>query len=155
MPSNSTDNILMIGTGTGIAPFRAFIQNIFQQKGQWQGKVRLFFGAKSGMDTLYMNDQNKDLALYFDEKTFQAFYGIATRPLSSENDGLDESIEHNAREIWSMVQKSNTYIYLAGLKDVSLKFDEKMAVQAGSEESWNELKDKLRQEGRFSELLYT
>lgn len=155
MPPNTTDNILMIGTGTGIAPFRAFIQNIFQQKGQWQGDVRLFFGAKSGMDKLYMNDQNKDLSLYFDEKTFQAFYGMATRPLSVDSDGLDESIEHNASEIWSLVQKENTYIYLAGLKDVSLKFDEKMAVLAGSENNWNELKEKLHQQGRFSELLYT
>lgn len=155
MPPNDTDNMLMIGTGTGIAPFRAFVQNIFQQKGQWQGDVRLFYGAKSGMDSLYMNDENKDLSNYFDEKTFQAFCGIAPRPFSAESDGLEQSIQQNTAEIWSLINKPNTYVYLAGLKETSLTFDEKMTELSGSEENWNTLKDSLKKQGRFSELLYS
>jgi len=154
MPPKTSDNILMIGTGTGIAPFRVFIQNIYKDEAGWQGNVRLFYGATSGMDLLYMNDLNDDLANYYDEKTFQAFCGLESRPWSKESEGLERSIEENAEEIWSLIQQPNTYVYLAGLKDVAKTFNSKMAEIAGSEESWETLKHSLTQENRLSELLY-
>lgn len=155
MPPKTTDNILMIGTGTGIAPFRVFIQSIYKEQGNWQGNVRLFYGATSGMDLLYMNDQKKDHDNYYDEKTFQAFYGMVDRPLAKDSDGLERSIEDNAQEIWSLIQQPDTYVYLAGLIDVAKTFDTKLAEIAGSEEIWNELKQKLIEQGRLSELLYS
>lgn len=155
MPPKDTDNLLMVGTGTGIAPFRAFIQKIYQDKRSWKGDVRLFFGAKSGMDLLYMNDQNKDIANYYDEATFEAFCGLAEKPLARESDGLEQSINQNAQEIWSLIQQPNTYVYLAGLEDISSVFDEKMSNLAGSEDNWKSMKDNLRQQGRYSELLYS
>jgi ferredoxin--NADP+ reductase len=154
MPSDKSANLLMIGTGTGIAPFRAFIQHIYKEEGSWQGKVRLFYGAKTGMDLLYMNDINDDLTNYYDEKTFQAYKGLIGRPLMEESDGLERSIEENAKEIWSLIQKPNTYVFLAGLKDVSNAFNRKLSELAGSEEAWNTLKEGIIKEGRLSELLY-
>lgn len=154
MPPNNTDNILMIGVGTGIAPFRSFVQHIYKQQGSWKGQVRLFYGAKSGMDLLYMNDVNDDLTNYYDEKTFQAFCGLAGRPLSKESEGLERSIDEHAEEIWSLINDPNTYVFLAGLIDVSQTFDSKLIELAGSEEAWKNLKDRLSSEERISELLY-
>lgn len=154
IPKDSSANLLMIGTGTGIAPFRGFIQHIYKEKGGWQGNVRLFYGAKSGMDLLYMNDINDDLANYYDEQTFQAYNGLVDRPLSQDVEGLERSIEDNAKEIWSLIQQPKTYVFLAGLKDVSKTFNRKMSELAGSEEAWDDLRKKLIAEDRFSELLY-
>lgn len=66
VPADKTSNLLMIGTGTGIAPFRTLIKSVYAAHGGWQGKC-VFYGAKSGLDNLYMNDQNNDLANYYDE----------------------------------------------------------------------------------------
>ena len=154
MPPNPTDNLLMIGTGTGIAPFRSFIQQIYKEQGNWQGDVRLFYGAKSGMELLYMNDVNDDIANYYDEPTFQAFSGLANRPMMKDTDGLERSIEDNGQEIWSLIQKPNTYLFLAGLKNMSEVFNRKISELAGSEEAWDTLKKKLIEEERYSELLY-
>jgi len=155
MPPNPTDNILMVGTGTGIAPFRSFIQRVYKEKGKWQGDVRLFYGAKSGMELLYMNDVNDDLANYYDEPTFQAFSGLASRPLMKDTDGLERTIEDNGQKIWSLIQQPNTYLYLAGLKNMSEVFNKKLSELAGSEEAWDTLKQKLIEEERYSELLYS
>jgi len=155
IPPNPTDNILMVGTGTGIAPFRSFIQRVYKEKGKWQGEVRLFYGAKSGMELLYMNDVNDDLANYYDEPTFQAFSGLASRPLMKDVDGLERTIDDNGLVIWSLIQQPNTYLYLAGLKNMSEVFNKKLSEMAGSEEAWDTLKSKLAEEGRYSELLYS
>jgi len=155
IPPNPTDNILMVGTGTGIAPFRSFIQRVYKEKGKWQGEVRLFYGAKSGMELLYMNDVNDDLANYYDEPTFQAFSGLASRPLMKDVDGLERTIDDNGQQIWSLIQQPNTYLYLAGLKNMSEVFNKKLAELAGSEEAWDTLKSRLTEEGRYSELLYS
>ena len=145
----------MIGTGTGIAPFRAFIQHIYAQKGGWEGQVRLFYGAKSGMELLYMNDENNDLTNYYDEETFKAFNGLAGRPLMGEDKALERTITDNAKEAWDLIQQPNTYLFISGLKKTETALDKAMAAAAGSAEKWKETKEKMTAEGRWSELLYS
>ena len=48
IPNNPNANLLMIGMGTGIAPFRGLIRMIYEKYGSWKGKVRLFHGARTG-----------------------------------------------------------------------------------------------------------
>ena len=154
MPPGTNANLLMIGIGTGVAPFRGFIQHIYRQVGGWKGKVRLFYGARTGMELLYMNDQNADLANYYDEGTFKAYQGVASRAHLGAEAGLVRTIEENAKEAWELVQDSNTYVYVAGLDRLEEALDRAMSRVAGSEERWAELKARLRAEDRWSELLY-
>ncbi len=154
IPASTDANLLMIGTGTGIAPFRTFIQRVYQEGVYWRGEVRLFYGARNGMDLLYMNDQNKDLTNYYDEKTFKAFNALSERPLSDEKEALEQSISTHIDEAWDLLKQPNTYIYLAGLQKTAEATDKVMAEKAGSEQAWTDLKKKLLDEGRWSEFLY-
>jgi len=63
LPHNKTTDLLMIGLGTGIAPFRALVNHIYEDLGGWKGKVRLFYGANTGIEMAYMNDEKNDFSL--------------------------------------------------------------------------------------------
>ncbi len=154
IPSDRSANFVMISTGTGIAPFRAFIRQIYKQHGEWQGKIRLFYGATSGMDLLYMNDVNSDLSNYYDEETFQAYNGLVERPLAKEEEGLERSLSENAEEIWSLMQQPDTHVYLAGLQKVYDTFSNEMEKLAGGQEAWTRLSEQMQHTGRLSTLVY-
>lgn len=154
IPANDSSNLLMIGTGTGIAPFRSFIQRVYKQRSTWKGKVRLFYGAETGMDLLYMNDVNNDLASYYDEATFKAFQAVNPRPLSRVEEALQNALQDNVAEAWSMIQDPKTYVFLAGTDKIVAALDKVMAAKAGSEEQWQRIKQQVVEEKRWSELVY-
>ncbi len=154
VPEDDTCNLLMIGVGTGIAPFRAFVRHIYEKRGGWQGKVRLFYGANAGMELLYQNEIRRDLALYYDEKSFKAFEAVSPRPHFDVAPALDRVLLENSHEAWDLIQHPRTYVYIAGLVDASKKFEKAMIVEAGSEKAWHETRYALMSEGRLSELLY-
>lgn len=154
IPTDNTSNLLMIGTGTGIAPFRSFIQRIYNQVGNWRGQVRLFYGARTGLDLYYMNEYDNDLANYYDETTFKAFQAIYPRPLKGADQALERSLGEHAAEAWALLGEPNTHVYLAGIGKVAEALDKIMSEQAGSSEAWQSLKERLTEEGRWAELLY-
>ncbi|MCW8931393.1 MAG: oxidoreductase [Gammaproteobacteria bacterium] len=155
IPADKKSNILMVGTGTGIAPFRAFIGQIYKEQGNWEGQVRLFYGAKTGLDLLYMNEQHDDFVNYYQEETFQAFNALTRRPLSGDEKALEHSLEDNIKEAWDLVNQPNTYVFVSGLDKIAPSLDMVMEQAAGSEEAWNSLKQKMKTEGRWSTLLYS
>lgn len=154
LPKNRHSNLLMVGTGTGIAPFRAFIQHIYGQKPAWEGQIRLFYGARSGMDLYYMNDVDNDLTNYYDKDTFKAFQAVSERPLAQDGDALEQTLEENAAVAWSLMQDPDTYVYLAGLTKAADAFEKVMSKAAGSTELWENTKQQMIDEERWSKLIY-
>ena len=154
IPADDRSNLLMIGTGTGVAPFRSFVQEIYREKGAWRGQVRLYYGARNGMDLLYGNDAEGDLSNYYDEASFKAFGALISRPLASDADTLKAAMKDHAAEAWELMQDPATHVYLAGLGKVANTFDRIMEQEAGGAGSWAETKDNLRAQGRWSELIY-
>lgn len=154
IPDDRTANLLMIGTGTGIAPFRAFIQRIFEKEGGWAGQIRLFYGARSGMDLFYTNDERDDLANYYDEKTFRAYKALTSKPLMSSSRALEFGLKDNEGEIWDLINDPKTHVFVAGLGKVAAVLDRTLGRLAGSDDTWKQLKKTLIDENRWSELIY-
>ena len=154
LPNDEHINLLMIGMGTGIAPFRAFLKSIYKQHRQWKGKIRLFYGAKRGIDMLYMNDLKNDFANYYDEETFKAIEALSPRPAFDEPVALDKAIEEHGKEVWAMIQDPLTNVYVAGLEPAREALDAAMANIVGSAEVWRRTKEDLKSKGRWFELIY-
>jgi len=154
MPENSSSGILMLGLGTGIAPFRAFVKHLYGKVGSWQGPVRLFYGAKSGIELVYMNEKKNDFEQYYDESTFRAFQAISPKPYFDEPIALGDELEKNSEEIWKMLLNPDTHVYVAGIEKIREMLDKAFSKMAGSEENWERRLRELKAGGRWQEIIY-
>jgi sulfite reductase alpha subunit-like flavoprotein len=154
IPEDKTSDILMLGMGTGIAPFRTLIRQIYEKVGRWEGRVRLFYGARSPLEMLYMNDENSDLANYFDQPTFKAFQAVSPRPALDAPVALGAALELNATEVWNMLQRENTRVFVAGTANLLPAVEQAMIALAGSGANWLRVENALKSSGRWSEVLY-
>lgn len=101
----------MIGTGTGIAPFRAFVPHVYENRSDWKGRVRLYSGARTGTEKLYQNEERNDFSNYYDHETFSAFEGLSQRPwVNGDEHGLGQVVDDHATGIWQLMQDPKTYV---------------------------------------------
>jgi len=154
VPEDKNANLLLIGLGTGIAPFRALIKHIYNNVGDWKGKIRLLYGAQSGLELLYMNSKRDDFTNYYDEETFDAIKALSPRPNWADPIAWDYAIEDRADEISNLLSDEHTHVYIAGQKRIRDALDALFSRMCGSEAGWAKRKAELIDQGRWVELLY-
>jgi len=154
VPQDTRANLILIGMGTGIAPFRAFVKHIYKNIPDWQGKICLFYGARSGLELLYLNDKDGDLTQYYDQATFEAFHALSPRPHMNDPIALDTAIENRAADIVEMLSHANTYIYVAGYEKTREVLDKAFSNILGSKEKWATRKAELVAGSKWAEIIY-
>jgi len=154
VPEEMDANLILIGTGTGIAPFRAFVKHLYQNVPKWKGTITLFYGARSGLELLYMNDERDDFTQYYDSATFEAFKALSPRPSWAAPIDWDSALAERGEKLWELLGQPNTYVYVAGLEKMRGELDYAFDRIAGSEEKWARRRAELAAGGRWVEVLY-
>ncbi|MFH0255966.1 assimilatory sulfite reductase (NADPH) flavoprotein subunit [Vibrio rumoiensis] len=107
LPEDDNTPVIMIGPGTGIAPFRSFIQE--REARDAEGKNWLFFGDRTfTQDFLYQVEWQKYLKSGVLTKLDVAF----SRD-QAEKVYVQDRILENAAEVWQWLQQG-AYVYICG-----------------------------------------
>lgn len=156
LPEEDSTDLILIAVGTGIAPFRAFIKYIFQEKGHWNGRIRLFYGAKNAMEALFLNRRNDDIAQYMTEDIFKAFRALSRVSSDDAEKGyVQHKLAEHKQELWEMIREENFCVYICGLKGMEKGVDEvfsTLAAQHGRE--WQAMKAQFVHSGRWNTEVY-
>ena len=153
LPADDNVPVIMVGPGTGVAPFRSFVMD------------RATRGAK-GRNWLFFGDQRKDSDfLYADEWAAYLQSGVLTRlDLAFSRDQaakvyVQDRMRENAAELWQWLQ-AGAYFYVCGdakrmAKDVDATLHAIVAEQGGmTPEAAVDWVKQFKKDGRYQRDVY-
>lgn len=152
-PSGSRSNMILIGAGCGMVPFRQLAHKVQERKLDWMGKVLMLEGPQTGLEHRYLNQQGIDEHQYFDAATYRAFEALKTRYSGTALD-VAESREGNMDALWRLMGQGSVYVYLAGYRAVADAMDAAMAAHLRLSGRWQDAKAELLRTGHWQEFLY-
>ncbi|MBS0016438.1 MAG: ferredoxin-NADP reductase [Arthrospira sp. SH-MAG29] len=153
LPDDEDATIVMMATGTGIAPFRAFLWRMFKEQHEdykFKGLAWLFFGIPYTPNILYQQEL-EELQQQFPEN-FRLTYAISREQQNPEGGKMyiQDRIKENADQLWELIQKPNTHTYICGLKGMEGGIDEGMSAAAGKfDVDWSVYQKQLKKDHRW------
>lgn len=153
LPPEPNAHMIMIATGTGIAPFRAFLKVRYNERAHETGQTWLFFGAQTRKDFLYENE-------YPDYGKYDTFHLVTAFSREEKNaEGGRMYVQHRLQEhaqvLFNLLKQPNAYIYMCGLKGMEpgvMEGLEKAATQQGI--NWTDFLQQLKAEKRWLVEVY-
>ena len=153
LPEDKGKDIIMIGPGTGIAPFRAFLQE--REVTKSSGKNWLFFGDQTRDNDFIYEDELKDML----NKNILTKLDLAFSRDQKEKLYVQHKIYENKKEFFSWIE-NGSIIYICGDATKMAKDVEDIILKIISEEkncSFNDSIDylnKLKKEKRYLRDVY-
>ncbi|MBJ7900898.1 MAG: ferredoxin-NADP reductase [Cyanobacteria bacterium RI_101] len=153
LPPDEDANIIMLATGTGIAPFRAYLWRMFKERPaeyQFKGLAWLIFGIPKSPNILYQEDLEK-LAAEFPDN-FRLTYAISREQQNPEGGRMyiQHRVAEYAEEIWNLMQNPKTHTYMCGLKGMEPGIEEALGVLAENNGvKWSDFQKQMKKEHRW------
>ena len=114
LPEDKETDIIMVGPGTGIAPFRAFMEQRVHDGGT--GKNWLFFGDQSEKTEYYYKESIED---WLDEGHLYRFTTAWSRD-QEEKIYVQHRLKEHGAEVWEWFERG-AYFYICGDKQYMAK----------------------------------
>ncbi|QNJ03924.1 ferredoxin--NADP+ reductase (FNR) [Synechococcus sp. PROS-U-1] len=156
LPDDEEANVIMLATGTGIAPMRTYLRRMFEPREQdtngwkFRGKAWLFMGAPKTANLLYDED-----FLHYEKEypdNFRYTKAISREEQNAKGGRMyiqDRVLEH-AEEIFAMIEDPKTHVYMCGLRGMEPGIDEAMTAAAAAKGlDWSELRPQLKKADRW------
>jgi len=153
LPEDPEANIIMMATGTGIAPFRAYLQRMFEEKHEdykFNGFAWLIFGVPYTENILYKEDLEK-LQEEF-PNNFRLTYAISREQKTDDGKKMyiQNRVAQQVSEIWKLLQDEKTHAYICGLKGMEDGIDEALSAEAQKNGAdWSDFQKSLKKAGRW------
>ncbi len=156
LPPDEDANVIMLATGTGIAPMRTYLRRMFEpaerEKNGWnfKGKAWLFMGAPTTANLLYDADFEHYQSQF--PENFRYTKAISREQQNAKGGRMyiQDRVSENAEEIFSWIENPKTHVYMCGLRGMEPGIDEAMTAAAAAKGlDWSELRPQLKKAERW------
>merc|ERR1712190_650984 len=124
LPEEEDANIIMLATGTGIAPMRSYLRLLFHDKAganadgsrKFKGLAWLFMGVPYSKSLLYDDEHQEYKKNYPDQ--FRYDYAVSREQTNAAGQKMyiQTKMAEFAEDLWELMQSPKTHIYMCGLK---------------------------------------
>lgn len=144
MPSDPQADLMMICTGTGSAPFRGFTMRRQRVSPQDKDRMTLVFGARRPDELPYFGPLKKI------PDSFMAKHFAFSRQEDAPKRYVQDRLREESARVAELLQNPNGYIYICGLKAMEQGVEEALKdIARGIDLNWPDLRDKMREDGRY------
>ncbi|WP_170789407.1 benzoyl-CoA 2,3-epoxidase subunit BoxA [Ruegeria lacuscaerulensis] len=144
LPDDPDARILMICTGTGSAPMRAFTMRRQRKVGTIHGGMTMFFGARAPDSLPYFGPLQKV------PKTLLDQHLVFSRQEGQDKEYVQDRMLAKRDIVADLLQDSNSYVYICGLRDMEDGVEQALTeIAAGVGQDWTALRDQMRDAGRY------
>jgi benzoyl-CoA 2,3-epoxidase subunit A len=144
MPDDPAADIIMICTGTGSAPFRGFTERRRRSTPSADGKLYLFFGARSPQELPYFGPLQKVPKKLLDQEL------VFSRVDPAKKEYVQHRMRNRASDLAVLLRRSTTHVYVCGLRGMEQGVEESFnAICDEFGLNWNETRTKMREQGRY------
>ncbi|KAI0513887.1 ferredoxin--NADP reductase, leaf isozyme, chloroplastic-like [Dendrobium catenatum] len=158
MPKDPNATVIMLGTGTGIAPFRGFLWKMFFEKHEnykFNGLAWLFLGVPTSSSLLYKEEFEKMKEKAPDN--FRLDFAVSREQTNDKGEKMyiQTRMAEYAEELWNLLKNDNTFVYMCGLKGMEKGIDDIMTDLAAKEGiDWTEFKRQLKRSEQWNVEVY-
>lgn len=158
LPENPNTPVIMVATGTGIAPFRTFWRRMFLENVpnyKFTGLAWLFMGVANSDAKLYDDELQAIAAAYPDQ--FRVDYALS-REQNNRRGGkmyIQDKVEEYADEVFDLLKNNGAVMYFCGLKGMMpgiLEMLERVATEKGL--VWSEFYEGLKHNNQIRVEVY-
>ena len=144
MPNDPEARLLMICTGTGSAPMRAFTMARERTVGATEGGMVMFFGARTPESLPYFGPLKK-----LPDQLLQKHLVFSRQP-DTPKEYVQDRMRTEEDVVAELLQDANTHVYICGLKDMEQGVEEALNnIAESTGQSWQALRDAMREDGRY------
>jgi benzoyl-CoA 2,3-dioxygenase component A len=144
MPDDAGAHILMICTGTGSAPFRAFTERRRRAMQNAAGKLVMFFGARTPQELPYFGPLQKVPESLLEKHL------VFSRVPGARKEYVQDRMRAESERVAALLADPGTHIFICGLKGMEAGVEQALADIAREHgQDWTALKPVMRAGGRY------
>ncbi|MBN4002670.1 ferredoxin--NADP reductase [Nostoc sp. LPT] len=157
LPSDPDANVIMMATGTGIAPMRAYLWRQFKDaekaanpEYEFKGFSWLIFGVPTTPNLLYKEELEEIQQKYPDN--FRLTPAISREQKNPQGGRMyiQDRVAEYADELWQLIKNEKTHTYICGLRGMEEGIDAALTTAAAKEDvTWSDYQKQLKKAGRW------
>ena len=142
MPSTPDAHLLLICTGTGSAPMRAFTMQ--RQRAAATGGMTMFFGARTPESLPYFGPLKKV------PESLLKQHLVFSRITDQDKEYVQDRMIAEEDAIAELLQSDKTHIYICGLRGMEEGVEKALtSISERIGQQWTALRDAMREDGRY------